>query len=140
MDESFQPDHEGELRFKRGDVWKDRYNQGWEIEGNEEILTLELEKEKKQVKYVDYPDVLNQLESALASHETPKVILAAKPGHSFLAEGIAVHEDGGEHGGLHKNDLLTAMVIAGTEKEPASLRMVDLKEYVLDLFDNEETK
>ncbi|WP_100400008.1 alkaline phosphatase family protein [Bacillus sp. FJAT-44742] len=137
---AFSPDHKGELRFKRGDVWKDRYNQGWEIEGNEEILTLDLEKEKKQVKYVDYPDVLNQLESALASHETPKVILAAKPGHSFLAEGITVHEDGGEHGGLHKNDLLAAMVIAGTEKEPASLRMVDLKEYVLDLFDNEETK
>lgn len=127
------PDHEGEMRFKRGGEWTDPYHQQWSVEGNTDILNLE--QNNNEITYHDYPDVLNHLETSLKSHEPEKLILAAKPGFSFLAEGIAIHEDGGEHGGLHKNDLLTAIIIAGTEKRPEYTRIVDLKKYVMELLE-----
>ncbi|MFB4164258.1 alkaline phosphatase family protein [Alteribacillus sp. JSM 102045] len=124
------PDQEGTLRFKPGGEWTDRYDQAWTFEGNIDILTLKTDPDKRRIMYVDYPDVLNQLYTALDSHDVPKLILAAKPGHSFLAESISIHPNGGEHGGLHKNDVLAAMIIAGTDQEPEYHRMVDLKNYI----------
>lgn len=128
--------NEGSLRYKSKGQWKDKYDQTWSITGNMNILTLEKNREANEVAYVDYPDVLNQLESAIkSSREAPTLVLTAKPGYSFRAEGIPVHADGGDHGGIHKNDVLAALVIAGTDKKPQSLRMVDLKQYILELFD-----
>ncbi|WP_280770287.1 alkaline phosphatase family protein [Salipaludibacillus daqingensis] len=133
------PDHEEELSFKRGGDWMDPYNQNWSLRGNTDVLDLtRSESNKKGISYNRFPDVLNHLETSLKSHETDKLILAAKPGHSFLSEGIATHEDGGEHGGLHKNDLLAAMVIAGTNKKPEFNRIVDLKEFVMELLEENE--
>ncbi len=130
------PDHEGYVRFQ-SDVdgeWTDRYDQTWSIEGNKDILTLDPDSDQQHISYVDYPDVLHQLETAIQSHDVDNLILEAKPGHSFKAESIAIHPDGGEHGGLHKNDTLVAMVIAGTDQKPMNSRIVDLKEYVLRLL------
>jgi len=127
------PDHRGRVRFKRGGDWTDPYQQQWSIEGNIDIL--DLQQNNNEITFHDYPDVLNHLETSLKSHEPEKLILAAKPGFSFLAEGIAIHENGGEHGGLHKNDLLAAMIIAGTDKRPDSTRIVDLKKFILDLLE-----
>ncbi len=126
------PNHEGSLRFKKDGEWLDPYNKHWSIVGNGDILDLEMSED--EVTYSDYPDVLNHLSTALNSHDTPKLILAAKPGHSFRTEGITIHEDGGEHGGLHKNDLMASMIISGTEQTPEYIRMVDLKDYVLQLL------
>lgn len=126
------PDYNTSFRFKRGDTYKDRYNQRWEIEGDERIVSIKIN--NNQLNYVDYPDVLNQLDTALRSQDSPVLVLAAKPSYQFFSEGAPVHEDGGEHGGIHANDTLAALIIAGTEKKPKYLRMVDLKDYILELF------
>lgn len=128
------PDSATSFRYKEDGPWKDRYGQTWSFEGDTDILTLQLDHVKKSISYVNYPDVLNQLHSSLKSHDASKLILAAKPGHSFLAETIPIHPDGGDHGGVHKNDSLVAMIIAGTDQEPKQLRMVDLKDYILQLL------
>ncbi|MDV2582946.1 alkaline phosphatase family protein [Alkalibacillus haloalkaliphilus] len=131
------PDIEGSLQFNVKGEWVDRYDQSWSIEGNEQILDLYMS--GNEVVYSDYPDVLNHLITALNSHDTPKIMLAAKPGHSFRAEGITIHEAGGEHGGLHKHDILASMIVTGTNQTPEYLRMVDFKEYILSLLtDNSE--
>ncbi|MFN7252116.1 MAG: alkaline phosphatase family protein [Anaerobacillus sp.] len=128
------PNSSSYFRFKPGNSYRDRYDQGWEIEGDEKIVSLKIEKDK--LSYVDYPDVLNQLQSALYSHDIPTLVLAAKPSYQFYSEGAPVHEAGGEHGGIHANDTLAALIIAGTDKKPNKLRIVDLKEYILDLIEN----
>ncbi len=128
------PDHEKMLRFKSGGNWQDEYHQQWTVEGNSEVLSLQIDEDKQKLSYEDYPDVLHHISTALNSHDGTKLILAAKPGYSFLADGIETHEGGGEHGGLHKNDLLTALIITGTEKSPDSLRFVELKDYILELL------
>lgn len=125
------PDHQSVLRFKRGGEWIDHYNQTWEIEGDTNILDITVNSKRHLLSYDDYPDALNQLDSALRSHESPSLILSAKPGYSFQSEGTPTHPGGGEHGGLHKNDSLVAMVIAGTRQQPEHERMVDLKKYIL---------
>ncbi|MCF6409455.1 alkaline phosphatase family protein [Pseudalkalibacillus salsuginis] len=127
------PDEQGVFRYKAGGEWKDEYAQSWSLEGNPDILSLQV-KPQGTIGYGDYPDVLNQLESALHSHDEPVLILTAKPGYSFFSETAPIHPDGGEHGGIHKDDTLAAMIITGTDKEPRFRRMVDLKEYILSLF------
>ena len=129
------PDYKETFRFKPGTSYKDRYDQWWDIEGNEEVVTIQKNEQDKKIAYVDYPDVLNQLYSALHSHKRETVILTAKPGFTFKSEGAPLHEDGGEHGGIHKNDSLASMIIAGTDKKPKYLRMVDLKSYILEFFE-----
>ncbi|UCZ54425.1 alkaline phosphatase family protein [Bacillus shivajii] len=136
--EVLSPDHKGVLRFKKDGEFSDRYDQTWKIEGNHEIVKLLVDHDDKLISYTDYPDVLNHLETSLNSHDGSKLVLVAKPGHSFYTDGVEMHEDGGEHGGLHKNDLLTALVITGTDLEPDSRRFVDLKNFVLDLFEGDK--
>ncbi|UTW69786.1 hypothetical protein KHA80_01890 [Anaerobacillus sp. HL2] len=40
-----------------------------------------------KLSYINYPDVLNQLNTALNSQDIPALILAAKPGYQFYSEG-----------------------------------------------------
>ncbi|WP_209122510.1 alkaline phosphatase family protein [Alkalihalobacillus sp. BA299] len=138
MDENWvyviSPDYNEGFRFRPGGQWVDRYNQTWEWEGNEKIVGIDTEVNQTTLKYTDYPDVLNQLISALNSNSHPAVVLTAKPGHTFHSEGAPLHVDGGEHGGLHKNDTLAAIVIAGTDKQLDNPRIVDLKEYILQFY------
>ncbi|RXJ03863.1 nucleotide pyrophosphatase [Anaerobacillus alkaliphilus] len=130
------PNYNSSFRFRPGNTYRDRYDQGWDIEGDERIAAIKIE--KNQLKYEEYPDVLNQLQSALYSHDIPTLILAAKPSYQFYSEGAPVHEGGGEHGGIHANDTLASLIIAGTEKNPEKLRIVDLKAYILGLFEANE--
>ncbi|MGO4888265.1 alkaline phosphatase family protein [Anaerobacillus sp. MEB173] len=134
------PDTNKQFRFKQTGPWTDRYDQTWTIEGEYQNVTLKIDDKKKRISYVDYPDVLNQLYSSLHSLDTPALVLAAKPGHAFGTEGAPAHPDGGEHGGIHKNDTLTALIVAGTDVEPRYRRITDLKEYILGLFSKEINK
>lgn len=131
------PDYDDVVRFRKFGPWADRYDQTWEIEGNEDILTIKKDSNKNELAYVDYPDILNQLYSAHHAHDNNTLILTAKPGHVFKSQGSPLHVGGGEHGGIHKNETLAALVISGTDKEPEYLRMVDLKDYILQLYDDE---
>ncbi|MEB1808721.1 MAG: alkaline phosphatase family protein [Bacillaceae bacterium] len=129
------PDYNDAFRFKSGGQWVDRYNQTWEWEGNEEIVGIKIDENRSRLSYTDFPDVLNHLMTSLNSNTHPAVALAAKPGHTFQSEGAPLHIDGGEHGGLHKNDTLGAIVIAGTDQPFENPRMVDLKDYILQFFE-----
>lgn len=130
------PNDQRRLRFKPGGEWEDEYGQTWEIEGEPEVMGVRIDSyDKRKISYIDNPDGFNQLYSALESQkDAPTLVLTAKPGHSFQSEGTPTHPDGGEHGGLHRNDSLAAMIIAGTDQKPPKLRMVDLKQYIMDLL------
>lgn len=128
------PEVEEPFRFKKGGEWSDSFGQSWTIEGSEEVLKLSLDQPNKKISYTDYPDALNQLSSAILS-QPGSVVITAKPGHITFSETAPVHDGGGEHGGIHKDDTLAALIIAGTDKEPKSRRMMDLKSYVLDLLE-----
>jgi hypothetical protein len=132
------PDHHGSFRFQKGDSWQDSYSQGWEIEGNEKVLALKLDIKGKQISFTQYPDALNQLYGAFKSHTSKKLILNAKPGYSFKSEGIPVHEDGGDHGGLHRNDTLAALIVTG-DYPHVPLRVTDVPGFVLYLLTSPET-
>lgn len=127
------PEYDSYFRFKPGNTFSDRYDQSWDIEGDERIVSLNIE--GHQLKYQAYPDVLNQLNTALRSQEIPTLVLTAKPSYQLYTEGAPVHEGGGEHGGIHAHDTLAALIIAGTDKKPKYLRMVDLKDYILELIE-----
>ncbi|OIJ15916.1 hypothetical protein BKP35_02720 [Anaerobacillus arseniciselenatis] len=133
------PKYNDFFRFKRGDHYHDRYDQGWDIEGEEKVASIKIDEHNKELKYVDNPDVLNQLDTALQSNDIPALILTANPGFQFYSEGAPIHEGGGEHGGIHANDTLAALIIAGTDKKPKYLRMVDLKDYIIDLLEEDKT-
>ncbi|WP_339148933.1 MULTISPECIES: alkaline phosphatase family protein [unclassified Sutcliffiella] len=130
------PEMKEPFRFKKGGEWTDSFGQSWTIDGPGEVLKLKLDDSNKKLSYTDYPDALNQLSSALLS-QPGSVVITAKPGHITFSETAPVHDGGGEHGGIHKDDTLAALIIAGTDKEPTSRRMVDLKAYILDLLKEE---
>lgn len=129
----YQAGTSGYLRVRERGEWEDQYGQSWTIEGNEDIASIQLNKSAETVEYNDYPDIFHQLFEALRSHGETMVV-TAKPGHILKTEGAPVHLDGGEHGGLHKNDTVTSMIIAGTDKQPTKRRMKDLKDYFLSLY------
>jgi predicted AlkP superfamily pyrophosphatase or phosphodiesterase len=130
----YQGGNAGVLRIQEGGDWQDQYGQMWSIEGNESIVDLHLNKDKMTLEYGDYPNVFQQLYGALLSH-SETMIVTAKPGYTLKSEGAPVHNKGGEHGGLHKNDTLTSIIIAGSEKELHDRRMESLKDYFIRLFD-----
>lgn len=130
------PEVEESFRFKKDGEWTDSFGQSWTIEGPEEVLALTLDHPSKTISYTEYPDALNQLSSAILS-QPGSVVVTAKPGHITFSETAPVHDGGGEHGGINKDDTLAALIIAGTDKEPTSRRMVDLKSYILDLLKEE---
>lgn len=132
--EAWSPDVDQPLRFKKGGEWEDIYGQKWTIDGSLDVLGLKTSQEEKSIHYTDYPDALNQLYSAL--HSLPNsIIVTAKPGFVVFSETTPVHNGGGEHGGLHRDDTLAVLIVSGTDKKIENPRIVDLKDYILSLFD-----
>jgi len=122
------------LHVRKGGDWSDSYEQTWSIEGNEQIAGIKLNHEDATIQYGEYPDIFHQLFEALSSH-SESMIVTAKPGYTLKSEGAPVHNQGGEHGGLHKNDTITSIVIAGTDKPLPERRIQALKEYFLSFYD-----
>ncbi|CAM3722221.1 alkaline phosphatase family protein [Mesobacillus zeae] len=123
---------DGELRFCTNGKYTDQYGQSWSVEGNGDILNLTLEDEK--INYGVYPDALARLYSSLYSHEGDFLIVSAKPGYEFVGEGSPVHLGGAGHGGLHEQDTLVPLIVAGTDSYPDQLRVVDMKKWILSLI------
>lgn len=124
---------EGEFRFGKGGDYTDPYNQSWFIEGNMEILDLTVD--GKNITYGDYPDALARIFSSLHSHTGNFLIANAMPGCEFIGESSPNHLGGASHGGLHKEDSLIPMIVNGTGVRPESLRIVNLKEWLLRLIE-----
>ncbi|MFJ8237609.1 alkaline phosphatase family protein [Ureibacillus sp. NPDC094379] len=109
----------------------DQYHQTWTIDGNPSILDLTVQ--EGTISYGEYPDALARLHGALNSHEGPFIIVDAKPQYEFIEEHSHDHAGGGAHGSLHKIDSLVPLIIAGTNLQPKYNRLVDFKQWVIDL-------
>ncbi|MFC0559788.1 alkaline phosphatase family protein [Halalkalibacter alkalisediminis] len=131
----YQVGTEGVLRVKENGDWTDSYGQTWTIDGNHQIADITLN-DNQTITFGDYPDIFHQLYSALNSHLSAMVV-TARPGHVISSEGSPVHQGGGEHGGLHKNDTLTSIIISGTDKELEDHRMEALKEFFIELLEDQ---
>lgn len=119
---------DGELHFHPDGDLTDDYGQSWFIEGNYELLNIEIR--NKKLIYKDYPDPLARLYASLHSHDGDYIVASAKPGYEFKGEGSPTHVGGASHGGLHKQDSLVSIIICGTNSTPKYLRTVDLKEWI----------
>lgn len=128
----------GEFRFKIadkfaiGEKYTDIYQQSWFVEGDMELLDINIE--GNQLNYGIYPDALARLYSCLHSHVGDFLIVNAKPGCEFVGESAPTHVGGACHGGLHKEDSLVSMIINGTKTSPSFIRIVDLNKWVMSLI------
>ncbi|WP_227936110.1 alkaline phosphatase family protein [Alkalihalobacillus deserti] len=131
----YQVGTEGVLQVRENGEWKDSYGQSWTINGNHKIADITLN-ENQTITFGNYPDIFHQLYGALNSHSSAMVV-TARPGHVISSEGSPVHNGGGEHGGLHKNDTLTSIIIAGTDRQLEDHRMEALKRFFIDLLEEQ---
>jgi hypothetical protein len=95
---------------------------------------LDIDADHHTLKYGEYPDVLKRLSGALNSHRGEFLVVTAKPGYEFADRSSPTHKGGGGHGSIRKAESLVPLLIGGTSQKPASLRIVDLKAYLLDLL------
>ncbi|MGJ9457349.1 alkaline phosphatase family protein [Oceanobacillus sp. CF4.6] len=124
---------EGSLQFHPGGEYTDVYHQTWSMEGDYQLLDLNLTKEK-ELSYGDYPDAFVRLHSVLHSHSGRYIVVNAKPGCEFKAQSTPFHLAGAAHGSLHKQESLVPLIISGTTEKPIFRRVVDLKAYILKLI------
>jgi len=127
------PDHKGMLSLASKGPFKDEYQQTWSLKGNISILDLKLK--DTFIEYGDYPDALARLFGAMYSQKGEFLIADAKPGYEFVGESSPNHVGGGAHGSMHKVDSLTPILVTGTDKSIEHLRMVDLKEWILEVLE-----
>ncbi|RUQ29399.1 alkaline phosphatase family protein [Peribacillus cavernae] len=127
-------DKKGVFSFQRTGKFIDQYGQSWKIDGDTHILDITI-KNGHSIVYGDYPDALARLSSSFYSHTGNFLVVNAKPGFEFIGEGSPTHVGGASHGSLHKQDTYFPMIVTGTELEPKHLRMVDVKEWILNILD-----
>ena len=128
------PDSDREFTFTAGGPYVDAYYQSWQMDGDASILDLNMTK-NGEIIYQDYPDALARLYGALHSQEGRVIIVDAKPSYEFIEKDSHDHAGGGAHGSLHQVDSLVPIIIAGTSEVPLSNRLVDIKEWILQLLD-----
>lgn len=117
--------------YQPGGNLADDYGQTWTITGAPVLADITVNKDR--IHYGKYPDVLARLYGAMHSHEGRFVVVTAEPGYELVAESSPMHVGGGSHGSLHERDSLVPLLISGTNTRPKSLRIVDLKEWILQL-------
>jgi predicted AlkP superfamily pyrophosphatase or phosphodiesterase len=126
------PDHQGELLFQPGGPYTDQYHQSWSVKGNSEILDMKIKENK--ISYGNYPDALARLSGAAESQKGSFLITDAKPGYEFIGESSPEHSSGGAHGSMHKTDSSVPLIVSGTNKSIDNLRIVDLKEWIIEII------
>ena len=123
-----------ELRYRKGSAFSDKYNQHWDIEGEIEILDLQLDSSTSSITYGAYPDGLMRLFTALHSHDGNFLVVTTGPGYEMKGATSITHEGGGAHGAFHEEDSYFPMFIAGTKEKPRYNRMVDVKDFIIGLL------
>ncbi|MCJ8013613.1 alkaline phosphatase family protein [Paenibacillus sp. KQZ6P-2] len=111
----------------------DPYKQSWTLAENPEVLDLHIDTQKSTLEYGHYSDVLQRLYSALNSHDGEYMVITVKPGYE-LKYGSSPTHIGAGHGGISQIESLIPLIIAGTDRKPESLRIVDLKSYFLQIL------
>ncbi|RAL26752.1 alkaline phosphatase family protein [Thermoflavimicrobium daqui] len=120
----------GHMKYKSGGEYHDIYQQNWSIQGDFSLLDLSIE--KQQIQYGDYPDVLARLAGVMETAERV-IVVTVLPGYEMIGESSPKHK-GASHGSLHAQDSLVPMIVCGTNYKPPSLRLVDLKKWILELI------
>lgn len=123
-----------QLKYKSGGNLHDPYRQSCALEGDPGVLDLQVNTAKQRLDYKEYPDALMRLSSALHSHEGDYLVITAKPGYELADKSSSTHKGGGGHGSIRRAESLVPLIICGTERTPQKLRIVDLKDYLLDLI------
>ncbi len=120
---------EARFRFrKNGPLW-DEYGQKWELKGNMSVLDLSINCD--QIEYGIFPDVLFRLSGVMNTGERVIVVTVA-PGYELTGESSPTHK-GASHGSLHYLDSNVPMIVTGTNSQPKTLRLIDMKEWILEL-------
>ncbi|WP_308216649.1 alkaline phosphatase family protein [Pseudalkalibacillus decolorationis] len=120
------------LTFRPKGNLKDKYEQSWELRGDFSVLDLSIN-DQNEIKYGQYPDALARLFGALHSHQGRFVVVDAKPGYEFVGEHSPTHLGGAGHGSLHQQDSISPIIISGTDQRPKHNRVVDFKNWMLQL-------
>ncbi|MFT9486892.1 MAG: alkaline phosphatase family protein [Tepidibacillus sp.] len=126
--------HQGkELHFTKQGKKIDPYGVGWNVDGDLSLLDIKIE--NGAIYFNQYPDALSRLYGALFSQEIFSIVATAKPSFEFISKTFPVHLGGGSHGSLHRTDSIVPLLVSGATKNPKpNTRIVDLKDYVLDLL------
>ncbi|MGM1049520.1 MAG: alkaline phosphatase family protein [Bacillota bacterium] len=114
-----------------GGTYVDEYGQSWTISGDPKLADITIT--SNQIKYGKYPDVLARLYGAMHSHEGRYVVVTVQPGHEIIGESSPTHDGGGAHGSLHELDSLVPLIVSGTNTRPKTLRIIDIKDWILKL-------
>lgn len=122
-----------EFTFSSNGPYIDEYKQSWQLDGDMSILDIKPD-EHGTILYHTYPDALARLHGALHSQEGKVIIVDAKPSYEFIEKQSHDHAGGGAHGSLHQVDSVVPLVIAGETEKPPSNRLVDVKEWVIELL------
>ncbi|CAH0121956.1 MULTISPECIES: alkaline phosphatase family protein [unclassified Paenibacillus] len=124
------------MYFRRNGPFTDIYGSEWTVVGEESVLDLKIK--EGIIHYGDYPDALARLYGALYSQDIPMIAITARPRYEFKSRYFPMHMNGGSHGSLHKYDSIIPLIVTGTDhavQEPP--RLVDLKQFILELCDKE---
>lgn len=109
----------------------DEYGQSWTWTGDPGLLDMTIT--NNRITYGKYPDVLARLYGAMHSHEGKYVVITVKPGYELAGENSPSHRGGAAHGSLHEQDSHVPILVTGTDTRPKTLRIVDLKDWILQL-------
>ncbi len=126
---------ETEFYFKRGGKLTDEYDQSWSIQGDESIVDITLN--NNHISYGSFPDALRRLEAAMNSHDGNFIIINARPGYEFIAEKTPHHLGGAAHGSLYKRESLVPLIFTGTNLQPPFKRIVDIKQWLMQIIEKE---
>lgn len=133
MNHVMSPQTKEEFAFLPNGPTVDEYGQSWKIEGDLSLLDLKTDVQGI-IRYHTYPDALARLHGALHSQKGKVIVVDAKPSYEFVEKHSHDHAGGGAHGSLHRDDSLVPLIITGDAGLPPSNRLVDVKEWVLDLI------
>jgi hypothetical protein len=126
-----QGNSEKMLSYAPGGQYSDEFGQTWTLSGDHEVLDITIT--ENRIKYGKYPDVLARLYGGIHSHEGRYVVVTVQPGYELVGESSPTHVGGGAHGSLHELDSLVPLIISGTDTEPRTRRIVDLKDWIMKL-------
>lgn len=117
--------------FRSGGKYVDEYGQSWTVWGEPDLVDISIT--NNRIKYGRYPDVLARLNGSMNSHEGRYVVVTVQPGYEIVGESSPTHINGGAHGSLHELDSLVPLIITGTSTQPKTLRIVDIKDWIMKL-------
>ncbi|MBN2909397.1 alkaline phosphatase family protein [Polycladomyces sp. WAk] len=126
-----------QLRFRPAGPWRDPYGQTWHLEGDPRVLDLRLDPRRHLIQFGRYPDALRLVKGGIGAQRGPCVMLTSLPGYEF-EWGTSSLPNRGSHGGASSQELLVPILVSDTSLPlPRTLRVVDLKQWLIRLVETQ---